>query len=105
MPATWERDGIGIDSSGLIIIRCDDTVNRAFTRAYLLNMLVDYDRAVMSEDRLKEQLKFTEPAKFVPEMVAELEAKAERYDRPDCYALSAAYSDAARMLRKAMRDA
>lgn len=66
----------------------------------VLNRAPEAESEIIS---LRTCLHYSRPNEFVPKMIADLEAKAERSDKAGTDAAAAAYSDAARVLRKALK--
>lgn len=89
-------------TNGTLHIKMDSTSIMSCTPDFLRQVLREHPDQERRIACLEKQLKMRDPAKFVPEIVSDLEAKAEACDIARAPFASGAYSDAARMLRKAL---
>lgn len=104
-PAHWFADGIGIDKAGMIVVRASDNTSFiSVTPDYLRECVERREEFARRLAEAEEKLKYSEPTRFVPQMIRDLETKAEESDKLKQGLMGAAYSDAARMLRKALRE-
>ena len=100
----WNTDGIGITEDGLLIIRCDDATNITWSREGIAGA---HARILQLEDECEDarnQLKYSRPTLFTPDMILALEARADECDKQKWVGQAMAYRDAAGMMRKALRN-
>lgn len=77
----WEKDGIGIDANGLIVIRRDETTFQAFSsRDYLCGLALENSDLLRKVHELQMKVARAEPSALLPAVIRDLEQCGQEAD-------------------------